>query len=160
MTKIPPAPLAVSVSDEGHDELVVQGRELFHTKGNCAQCHGATGMGDGQAGTFDATANDWIKAPGVDPRDRKTYREFSAAGALPPRPVRPRNLNLPVYRGGSHPNDLYLRIANGIEGTPMPSSPVLTPEETWAIVAYVKSLPFQHVGTQPVKPEAQPTIAK
>ncbi len=159
VTKIPPATPAVSTTDSAHNELVDLGRELFYTKGNCAQCHGMTGMGDGQVGNYDDWTNDWLKTSGVDPDKAETYQGFLEAGALPPRSVRPRNLHVPVYRGGSHPDDLYLRIANGIEGTPMPSSAALTPEETWAIVAYVKSLPFQHVGSQPSKPENREAIS-
>jgi mono/diheme cytochrome c family protein len=40
-------------------ESVAKGRELFYsaTKGNCLQCHGPTGLGDGQQTDFD----DWSK---------------------------------------------------------------------------------------------------
>ena len=50
---------------------------------------------------------------------------------------------MPVFRGGKHPDDVYLRIANGIEGTPMPSSAALTSDEIWALVAYVQALPYE-----------------
>ena len=143
ITEIPPAPPIVNPDHDDHQELVSTGRELFYTKGNCLQCHGETGMGDGQTTNFDDWTNEWIKTAGVDPFDATTYGEFLAAGALPPRPIRPRNLHLPVFRGGSHPNDVYLRIANGIEGTPMPSSAALTADEIWAIVAFVKALPYE-----------------
>jgi len=41
-------------------ESAAKGRELFYsaTKGNCMQCHGPTGLGDGQQTDFD----DWSKA--------------------------------------------------------------------------------------------------
>ncbi len=143
ITKIPSAPPDVSPDHESHQELVASGRELFYSKGNCLQCHGDTGMGDGQTTNFDDWTNEWIKTTGVDPYEPATYSEFLTAGALPPRPIRPRNLHLPVFRGGNHPNDVYLRIANGIEGTPMPSSAALTSDEIWALVAYVKALPFE-----------------
>ena len=41
-------------------ESVAKGRELFYsaTKGNCMQCHGPTGLGDGQQTDFD----NWSKA--------------------------------------------------------------------------------------------------
>ena len=64
----------------------------------------------------------------------------------------PRNLRLPVYRGGDHPSDIYLRIANGIEGTPMPSSNILTSDEKWKLVAYVRSLPYENPGLKPELP--------
>jgi mono/diheme cytochrome c family protein len=143
ISKVPPAPPNTSPDHEAHQELVETGRQLFYAKGNCLQCHGDTGMGDGQTTNFDDWTNDWIKTTGVDPYEPATFGEFLAAGALPPRPIRPRNLHLPVMRGGNHPNDVYLRIANGIEGTPMPSSAALTPAEIWALVAYVKALPYE-----------------
>jgi len=144
VTKIPPALPALATTDAAHADLVNSGSELFFTKGNCAQCHGMTGVGDGQVASFDDWTVDWLKTSGVDPDNPQSYREFLKAGALPPRSIRPRNLRVPVYRGGVDPEKLYLRIANGIEGTPMPASTVLTPEETWAIVAYVMSLGIRH----------------
>lgn len=147
VSKIPPAPPNANPEHESHHELVESGRQLFYAKGNCLQCHGDTGMGDGQTSNFDDWTNEWIKTTGVDPFVPSTYREFLAAGALPPRPIRPRNLHLPVMRGGNHPNDVYLRIANGIEGTPMPSSAALTSDEIWALVAYVQALPYEHRAT-------------
>jgi hypothetical protein len=124
-------------------------------------CHGETGLGDGQLGNFDDWTKEWIKTSGVDPYDPLTYQHFLAAGALPPRPIRPRNLHALKYRGGNSPQELYVRIANGIEGTPMPSAAGLKPEEIWALVAYVKSLPYE-VGEQTAdpKPENKQRIAK
>ena len=151
VTEIPPAPQEFDGNDPGHDQFVKTGRALFYSKGNCVQCHGETGAGDGQAGTYDDWTNEWYKIAAADP---DTYGEFLEAGALPARPIRPRNLNLPVYSGGDHPNDLYLRLANGIEGTPMPASTALTSDEIWALVAYVKSLPFSTPGA----PDQQPPV--
>ena len=79
----------------------------------------------------------------MDPFEAETDADFIAAGALPPRPIQPRNLTLPVYRGGDHPDDIYLRLINGIEGTPMPASGAMSSDEIWKIVAYVRSLPFE-----------------
>ena len=124
-----------------HRQFVNQGRDLFIGKGNCKQCHGATGMGDGQADNFDDWTTDWIKSARVNPFEPSTYQDFLEAGALPPRPIRPRNLNVPVFRGGDHPNDIFLRIHNGIEGTPMPASTALNADEVWAMVAYIRTLP-------------------
>ena len=143
VTSIPPAPAMFDISHADHEQFVLQGRELFFTKGNCMQCHGQTGVGDGQLGNFDDWTNDWIKTAGVDPFEAETYADFIAAGALPPRPIQPRNLTLPVYRGGDHPDDIYLRLVNGIEGTPMPASGAMSSDEIWKIVAYVRSLPFE-----------------
>jgi mono/diheme cytochrome c family protein len=143
ITEVPPAPPALDFRNTEHQELVDSGKLLFSGKANCVQCHGETGMGDGQTENFDDWVNDWAKTSGIDPFNPATFEEFVKAGALPPRPIRPRNLRMPVLRGGSHPSDVYRRIANGIEGTPMPSSPSLSAEEIWALVAYVKSMPFE-----------------
>lgn len=152
VSKVPDAPAAFSRQDDGHRDFLRVGRELFHRKGNCAQCHGNTGAGNGQVQSFDDWTNDWIKTPGVNPFNPQTYRDFTDAGALTPRPIRPRNLTQAVYRGGGRPEEIYLRIANGIEGTPMPAAPALTPEEIWALVAFVKFLPYNDLNELPLLP--------
>jgi mono/diheme cytochrome c family protein len=58
------------------------------------------------------------------------------------------------------PIDIYWRIKNGIEGTPMPASTMkppgdpnakgLTPEDIWDIVNYVQSLPNESISKPPV----------
>jgi len=159
-TEIPDAPAAFDSSDEGYRDFVASGRELFYKRGNCAQCHGDTGVGNGQIENFDDWTNDWVKTPGVNPFNPKTYKQFTQAGALPPRPIKPRNLTEAVYRGGGEPEEIYLRIANGIEGTPMPAAPVLTPDEIWALVAYVKFLPFGDPSSLPPKRINEKAIAR
>ena len=74
-------------------------------------------------------------------------------GALKPRHILPRNLQYGVYRGGSRPEDLYTRIALGIEGTPMPALPMqpenslgLTAADVWDLVNFLLSLPDQSDG--------------
>ncbi|NOS69436.1 MAG: c-type cytochrome [Verrucomicrobia bacterium] len=91
------------------------GREIFK-KMQCALCHGETGAGDG---TQVPTLKD-------------------SAGL----PVRPRDFNTGLFRGGHTGRDLYLRINNGLPGTPMIpyGGDVLKPEERWALVHYVQSL--------------------
>ena len=159
ITPVPAAPPTFQPDHPQHAELVEQGRSLFLGKGNCVQCHGLTGMGDGQVTNYDDWTKDWLNTLGVDPKRPETYREFLEAGALRPRPVRPRNLRLPVYRGGHLPEDLYRRIANGIEGTPMPSSPSLTPDEVWALVAFVRQLPFESTGeSSPATPTNERSV--
>lgn len=158
VTEVPPAPAEFDPNHQSHESMIVHGRELFFSKGNCAQCHGETGVGDGQLRNFDDWTNEWVRH--VDPFDPATQVEFLAAGALPPRPVRPRNLHQPVYRGGDQPNDLYLRIANGIEGTPMPASAAMNSDEIWALVAYVRSLPFENEIDQSKKTVNQQAVTK
>ncbi len=150
-TAVPSAPNAYSRDDRDHQDFLEKGRRLFYEKGNCAQCHGDTGVGNGQLENFDDWTNDWIKTPGVNPFYPNSYREFTDAGALAPRPIKPRNLTEAVYRGGGQPEEIYLRIANGIEGTPMPAAPALSSDEIWALVAYVKALPYSRTYHWPAK---------
>jgi mono/diheme cytochrome c family protein len=91
------------------------GKELFAKKA-CTACHGETGAGDG---------------PQV-----ATLRDFSGM------PVRPRDFNTGAFRGGSTGRDLYLRIHNGLAGTPMTpfDNTTMTPELRWALVHYIQSL--------------------
>ena len=91
------------------------GREVFK-KMQCALCHGETGAGDG---------------PQVP-----TLKD--AAGLA----IRPRDFNTGLFRGGHTGRDLYLRINNGLPGTPMIpyGDGTMKPEERWALVHYVQSI--------------------
>lgn len=131
-------------------ESVAHGRQLFYgTVANCIKCHGLLGVGDGETADFD----DWTKE--IDEKNPASKApEFLALGVeeprlLSPRPIRPRNLRSGVYRGGRRPVDLFLRVKNGIEGTPMPAAPSsgLSPADIWSIVAYVRSLPREAIST-------------
>lgn len=98
----------------GVEELAL-GRQIYQRL-QCNLCHGETGAGDG---------------PQVP-----TLKD--AAGL----PVRPRDFNTGLFRGGHTGRDLYLRIHNGMPGTPMVpyGDEVMTPAERWALVHYVQSL--------------------
>jgi DMSO reductase family type II enzyme heme b subunit len=91
------------------------GQQMYQ-KMQCFLCHGQTGAGDG---------------PQVP-----TLKD--AAGLA----IRPRDFNTGSFRGGHAGRDLYLRIHNGLPGTPMVpyGNDVLKPEERWALVHYVQSL--------------------
>jgi len=141
VTEVPPPPAQFLATSVEHHQLVDHGFTLFLEKGNCAQCHVVGMLKSHSLDNFDDWTSDWVKTTGVDPTNKNSYRDFIQAGALPPRPVRPRILDLAVMRGGSEPEQIYRRIANGIEGTPMPSAPTLSSDEIWALVAYVLSLP-------------------
>jgi mono/diheme cytochrome c family protein len=138
---------------------IARGRELFYGPiANCVKCHGDSALGDGQLTDYD----DWTKE--LDPQDPKATAEYMALGALKPRNIRPRNLRLGIYRGGLTPNDIYWRVVNGIDGTPMPAVPMkpqnekgLSPDDVWDLVEYVRSLPYESLN----KPDSnQPTIAR
>lgn len=98
----------------GVQELTM-GRDMYQ-KMQCSLCHGQTGAGDG------------TQVP--------TLKDIAGL------PIRPRDFNTGLFRGGHTGRDLYLRIHNGLPGTPMiPYGPEqLQPEERWALVHYVQSL--------------------
>lgn len=96
-------------------EMLTQGKELF-AKFQCSSCHGETGAGDGPSAA--ALKDNWgLPAPA-------------------------RDFNSGAFRGGHTGRDLYLRIHNGMPGTPMPpfGDEVMKPEERWALVFYIQSL--------------------
>jgi DMSO reductase family type II enzyme heme b subunit len=109
------APVVVPPEPAAGVQELALGREVY-LKMQCNLCHGETGAGDG---------------PQVP-----TLKD--AAGL----PVRPRDFNTGLFRGGHTGRDLYLRINNGLPGTPMVpyGDDVLKPEERWALVHYVQSL--------------------
>lgn len=154
-TPVPTRPAAWS---EDPDQLLAaqrRGRDLFYgAVANCVKCHGDSALGDGQTTDFD----DWTKE--LDPQNHEAISEYLTLGALEPRTIRPRNLRLGIYRGGRRPIDLFWRVKNGIDGTPMPGAPVkpddappevqgLTNEDIWCIVEYVRSLPYESISRPP-----------
>lgn len=160
VSAVPSRLAALAPDNPGHAALVDEGRRLFHAAANCVQCHGDTGLGDGQTENFDDWTNEWMKAPGVLAESPETWIPWIEAGALPPRRIRPRNLNLPVYRGGGSPEELFLRIRNGIEGTPMPSTPALSDDQVWALVALVRAMPYTaRAATEPATLPGPPATA-
>ena len=139
---------------------IKRGRSLFYgSVANCVKCHGESQLGDGQVDDYDDWVKDyadaWIKA---DPEEKDAKWEAIAkldSKALKPRNIIPRNLRSGIYRGGRRPVDLFWRIHDGIDGTPMPaammrqpgSSTGLTPDDLWDIVNYVHSLPYEVMST-------------
>ena len=112
-------PLAKPVEVPAEPAATVQeltlGQQIFKRM-QCNLCHGETGAGDGpQVPTLKDTAG---------------------------LPVRPRDFNTGLFRGGHTGRDLYLRINNGLPGTPMIpyGDDLLKPDERWALVHYVQSL--------------------
>ena len=127
---------------------VARGKELFlGEKAACAKCHGKEGRGEGQENDYDAWTKEWTKKFGVDPAKPEEHGPLIARGALPARNVSPRNFQEGGFRGGDSPEQLYQRIALGIEGTPMPAAS-LEPEQIWDIVNFVRSL-YQGEPTAP-----------
>lgn len=144
----------MSLPDEKQEKLhasIARGRKLFQGPiANCASCHGVTAMGDGQTNNYDAWTKDWTE--GIDPQNKDELRPFLKLGALKPRFILPRNLRNGIYRGGSEPSDLYLRIVNGIDGSPMPATAMqpanpqgLTENDVWDLVNFLLSLPGEEI---------------
>lgn len=123
------------------------GRVLFQgTKANCFSCHGISALGDGQLSGFDDWTKEFVAPTG--PLVPELVRDYTRLGMLEPRNIRPRNLRQGVFRGGRRPLDIYWRIRNGIEGTPMPAVPAktLSDAEVWDLVNYVQSLPYEAIS--------------
>lgn len=55
-------------------------------------------------------------------------------------PIRPRNFLTGVFKGGSEPNQLYLRIMLGVPGTPMSANKSLSRTEVEDLINYVRSM--------------------
>jgi mono/diheme cytochrome c family protein len=152
--------VAISPPDPARDkqQSIAHGKMLFYgAVANCVKCHGDSALGDGQTTDYD----DWTKE--LEPANEEALDAFLAAGALPPRNIRPRNLRLGVYRGGHRPIDIFWRIRNGIDGTPMPAASMkaddagpeikgLTTADLWSLVDYVRSLPHESLS-KPAMPE-------
>jgi mono/diheme cytochrome c family protein len=95
------------------DALVHEGERLWQRL-RCATCHGA---GDGQGPSVALLQKD------------------------PGRRVRVRDLGRGEFLRGTSARDIYVTLRTGMDGTPMGSyAEGLTPRETWALAAYVRSL--------------------
>jgi mono/diheme cytochrome c family protein len=152
------------------DETLVsirRGRQLFYgAVANCLKCHGEGQLGDGETTDYDdwtKSFHDWTQP--VDSEKRTELEaEYARLGGLKPRNIIPRNLRSGIFRGGRRPIDLYWRIVNGIDGSPMPAAMVktndadpttkgLTSNDVWNIVDYVMALPYENMmATGPDQP--------
>ena len=121
---------------------LTRGRKLFAGAGQCVKCHGTLGDGRGEQSEL---YDDWNKRKlGATPEQT---RELAHRFRLPLERLHPRDFTLEGFHGGDRPIDQYWRICVAIKGTPMPpagtapgSKGVLTPEEIWDVVEYVRSL--------------------
>lgn len=145
-------------------DSVARGRELFASDAaSCSKCHAVDASGQGAPLDYDDWTKDWTTRIGLDPTDKSAIRPLLQAGALKPVTLPPRNLRLGVFRGGDQPEDLYLRIVHGIEGTPMPavsfgptSPPGLTTGQVWDLVNYLCSLTGASQVAQLANPSSSP----
>jgi mono/diheme cytochrome c family protein len=150
MAVVPPSP--PSADDvpllRRSSAAIARGRKLFAGAGQCVRCHGPLGDGRGeQAELYD----DWNKRKvGSSPEQ---VRKLATRFRLPIERLHPRDFTRGIFHGGDRPIDQYWRIYVGIKGTPMPphgpspgSKGVLTPEEIWDVVYYVRSLAQRDEG--------------
>ena len=140
---VAPPPSSPSDTPSLWADSIAKGRELYMGEdAKCVECHGPNGDGDGENTDL---YDDWNK-----PKKGLTEEQTSERAelyALPIQRLRARNFRRGYFRGGSRPDDLYLRVHAGIKGTPMPSagpSPgaegACTEDQIWHIVHYVLSL--------------------
>ncbi len=97
-------------------ESIKRGKEMFEAI-ECNKCHGADGRADGPSAP--ELKDDWGN------------------------PIKPANLTKRWrFRGGAGRADIAMRLATGIQGTPMPSfiDSVEKPEDIWHVANYVASL--------------------
>ncbi len=151
---VTPVPAMSTMNAEELAASIQRGNDLFHgSQANCFSCHGITAIGDGQTSDFDSWALDFVDWKGlVDPDEKeKKLAQFHALGGLGPRNILPRNLRQNTFRGGRRPVDLFWRIRNGIEATPMPASNpgLVSDDQVWDLVNYVQSLPYESLSLPP-----------
>jgi mono/diheme cytochrome c family protein len=104
-------PVTVPPDPGSSPALVERGRVLYVAQ--CVACHGAGGRGDG---TSSYHLRDWQDAE-----------------------IRPRDFTTGVFRAGSAPTDLFLRMRTGLNGTPMPAVSG-SDDDLWALVHFILSL--------------------
>jgi mono/diheme cytochrome c family protein len=143
-TPVPATRAEVLAAKESPDESplkksIERGGEVFRTEAAaCGKCHGKEGYGNGTNVDYDDWTKEWTIRIGIEPTDEESQIPLMARGALPPRRIMARDFRLGLFRGGSEPEKIYRRIAEGIDGTPMPAA-AIPPEEIWHLVNFVRS---------------------
>lgn len=102
------------------------GQQLYAT--NCAACHGEQGRGDG-------VFADELAQPDTDKHDGMSVGSMT---------TRPTDFTDAAHMLAASPAHLQGKIIRGGMGTGMPYwGPILTEEETWALVAYLWTFQFE-----------------
>ena len=128
-----------SSEDSPLKKSIARGYEVFRTEAAaCGKCHGKEGYGDGTNVDYDDWTKEWTTRIGIEPTDEQSQIPLVARGALPPRRILARDFRLGLFRGGSEPERIYRRIAEGIDGTPMPAASIPV-EDIWHLVNFVRS---------------------
>jgi cytochrome c oxidase cbb3-type subunit I/II len=127
----PAQPIAVPPAPVESAVLRELGGRLYRDA-DCAKCHGERGRGDGPSAA--GLKDDWGW------------------------PTWPSDLTWRPLKRGSSPEGIYLTIATGLAGTPMPSyGDALGGQEIWALVSYLETLvppehrlsPMRALGEEP-----------
>jgi mono/diheme cytochrome c family protein len=109
---------------------VAKGKQIYDA--NCVQCHGSSGKGDGYGAPF-------LVPPPRDLTASQFKFRTTASGQLPT------------------DDDLFRTISRGANGTGMPPwKYLLTDEERWALVDYVKTFDQRFASARNVKPMPLP----
>jgi len=122
----PGVPVDVPPEPPETPELAQRGAAAYAAAG-CPSCHGPLGAGDG-------------------PSARTLRRDGG-------RPIRPRPFSDRRFLRGGSLADLWLTLATGLDGTPMPSYETLPPDDLWAIAAHVRALAGPRTSPLPPDPE-------
>lgn len=112
-----PHPLTVSPEPPMTETTLTKAKAVYEQeKLGCVKCHGRLGRGDGPSA--DEQVDDWG------------------------RPIKVRDFTTGVFKGGNANQDIYLRFATGMSGTPMPafSGEQISDEDRWLLVQYVQAL--------------------
>ena len=123
------------------DASIKRGRDTYLSqRTKCNACHGNDGKGNGPA------TRDLWNVPGTNEKYQKPGLHDDWGNLN-----QPWDLTTGKFRGGSSPDDLYLRIYSGIRGTTMPGygGVALTNAEIWDLVNYIRSLPAEKLEKQP-----------
>ena len=130
-TERPARPMTVPPAPERSSALLERGARLYRDA-DCGKCHGASGRGDGPSAA--GQKDDWGW------------------------PTWPSDLTWRPLKRGSSSERIYLTIATGLAGTPMPSyGDALESQEIWGLVYYLDSLvpperrlsPVRALGEEP-----------
>lgn len=139
------AAIRASENATAFNESVHRGQTLFVGKiASCSKCHGEKGLGNGQVSDYDDWTKDWTVRVNLNPADRDALIPLLARGAMEPKNIVPRNFTEGIFRGGKSSSQLYRRITQGIDGTPMPAATFVDgefePDDVWHIINYIRSL--------------------
>ena len=110
----PDPPVEPPEADVSYARMLKRGKEVFESA-KCWECHGREGHGDG-------------------PKAKRLKDDWG-------NPVWPRDYVHEKFKRGSNIDDIFMTVATGLDGTPMPSHIDSLPvEDILAVATYVNSL--------------------